>query len=775
MEKSNKKPILYNGELYGKPIRKGGGFSNKEMKVTFEEARETVLKDLQITKSVIREMPRNTRLPHEVVLSLVLRPEFTAKSYYPDSLFDRNYEKFGISEIGSRIYKDRSQDSISNSETDTHVSKMLFIRATEQSILAFENELNKSTSVQKKAFITDIRKISSLGVLSGEDQILGVSDQWQEGRLEAVLHPFDIDRELALSHFYELIEASGVNSETIKYKQYPSGVTFVSFNGNRDVLETIRGYNPLRTVHPLKMRDLPSFNRGADFLGGPKAPIFTKKSPIVVGVIDGGVNLDNPYIKGYVESEISVAGNPVPNYVNHGTQVSGAVLFGALNKYSAKDTLPEPLVSVKSFGVLSNMNNDPELYDVIDAIEKFVPANGDISVYNLSLGPNGPILDDSISRFTYACDLLSKEHNVLFCIAVGNDGELVDGYDRIQAPSDSVNNLAVGAYTKINGITLRAPYSSIGPGREGGKMKPDVVAFGGCSQNPIHLVSNILGMKNWSMGTSFSSPLVAHAAARLIGESNNVIDALVARTLITHSANTDTAFTNEMGHGMLPESFEEITDCKDNSYTLIYRGEIEQGKYAEFPIPWDESIKSGKVNIRYTAAVLTDVDHLSSDDYTSSTVELTFHPNKFKYQFRNVNKSIIDGELKKTETVDIIANSERAALLLEHGWEQSNHPISTSPTKQFQTESDLRADLKWDSLDTRNVNKMANGISNPAFHIHALQRGSRKNGSKKVKFALILTVIAPKSEVDLYNNILQNYDALVPLELVSKVEINVQS
>lgn len=780
MENPKRKPILYNGEIYGQPIQKGSGGGPKEMNISYDEARGNLLRDLNTTRAVLREMPKRSRLPNEVVLSMVLQPEFIAKSYYPDSLFDLGATKFGISEIGSRIFKMKSENTgeeeeLEKDEDSYSLSKLFFLRATEESLNALENQLNKSTFFQKKSFITDIRKISSLGLLDGEDQILGFSDNWREGRIEAVLHPFEIDRHVAQEHFFSLIKNHGVNPETISFKQYSSGVSFVSFSGDREVLKSLKGYNPLRTAHPLKMRQLPNFSRGTDIAGGPKAPVFTKKSKIVVGVIDGGLHPSNPYVKDYAEAEFSVSGNPLSVYQDHGTMVSGALLYGALNEYGKDDTLPEPPVSVKSFGVLSDTTGqDPELYDVIDAMEKIIPSNPDISVYNLSLGPRGPILDDSISRFTYACDLLSKEHNVLFCIAVGNDGA-VPGYDRIQAPSDSVNNLAVGAYTKRNGVLTRAPYSSIGPGREGSKMKPDIVAFGGCDQYPIHLVSNNPGMKTWNMGTSFSSPIVARAAAQLIGESNNVIDALVAKTLITHSAITDSAYSHELGHGSLPDQVNEIVDCRDSSYTLIYRGEIEQGKYAEFPIPWDDTIVKGVTNFKYTATVLTDVDHLSTDDYTSSTVELTFHPNKYKYLFTNTGNKPIDGKSKKTEVVDIIANPERAELLIKEGWTQANFPLSDSPTKQFQTESDLRADLKWDSLDSRNMNKRSNGISNPAFHVHALQRGARKNSSKKVKFAIVLTVTAPKVYADLYNNILQSYDALLPLEMNINAEVQVNS
>jgi len=785
---SKRRPILYNGQVYGEPVTKGGGGGPKAMPYSYEEARDFVLNDIIETKEVLRNMPESSRLPNEIILSLTLQPEFSAKSYYPETLFDLSYEKFGLTEIGSRVWKNNRNDSNeddsfkkeSKEKVETTFSKMFFVRTTEANLTKFEDQLKKNPSTLTKSFQTDIRKVSSLRVLSTGEQILGLPDDWENGRLEAVLHPFGLDKDKSLDHFLNHISNAGVNPDNIRFKQYRTGVSFISFQGDKNILDSLSGYNPLRTVHPLKMRKLPSVARGTNIKGGLKIPNFTKKSKTVVGVLDGGLDDSNPYTKSYSESEFSVSGNPVPELIEHGTQVTGAVLYGPLNNYSFGDTLPEPLVSVKTFGVLSSDSNDPDLYDAIDAIEIIVPNNKDIKVYNLSLGPRGPIFDDNISRFTYSCDLLSIDYEVLFCIAVGNDGNL-SGYERIQSPSDAVNCLAIGAYTNRKGNTMKAPYSSIGPGREGSKMKPDVLAFGGCDQHPIHLVSQTLGDKVWSQGTSFASPIAASLAGRLVGESKSTIDTLTAKALIIHSARDNSnngTHCLEMGHGIVPDEMESIVSCNDKSYTLIYRGELDSAKYAEFLIPWDNSITKGKATFKWTVAVLTDIDQLSTDDYTTSSVEVAFYPNRNKYIFKNNTGVDLDGVVKKSEVVDISKDPERMEYLLLNGWEQSNFPQTASAKPQFKTELELKEDLKWDSLDAREVTKYSKGIDEPVFHIHALGRGNR-NSVKKVKFALILSVTTPKAEVDLYSNILNKYSALIPLQIdieaQSEVVINTDS
>lgn len=771
-EKKSRRPILYNGQVYSEPVIKKSGGSEKIMRQTFEEARDSVIENISHVKHNMRNMAAETRLPKEIILSLTLEPEFSAKSYYPDSLFDLDTERFGLKEVGSRIVH-KTESIEGTDEYKVITSKMFFIRATEESLNSFEKQLKLESSTQTKKFKLDIRKITTLDFLPSDERVLGIPNEWTTGRLEAVLHPFDLDNEKSLNHFLSIIESQGVDMKNVKYKQYQSGVTFVSFIGSRNVLDSISEYNPLRNIHPLKMRNLPDIGRSTLVNSGPIEPNFSIKSPIVVGVIDGGINEENPFLTNYSTAEFVVSGNPLSKYVNHGTQVSGAVLYGPLNNFSTGDILPEPNVSIKSFGVLSDETDDPELYDVIDAMELFVPRNSDIKVYNLSLGPSGPVLDDSISRFTYSCDLLSNDYGVLFCVAVGNDGEK-DGYDRIQSPADSVNCLGVGAFTKRDGKKVRASYSSMGPGREGGKMKPDIMAFGGCDQHPIHLIADNVGEKIWSLGTSFASPIVAGMAGQLIGESNGNINSLTAKALLIHSAESDQQLhCHEMGHGALPENIESITSCVGNSYTLIYSGEIQIGKYAEYLIPW-EKIESGKVLFDWTVAVLTDVDQLSSDDYTSSSVEVAFYPNRNKYNFKNETGEPLGEELKKSEIVDIEFNSERATYLLENGWVQSTFPITGTVRPQYKTEDQLRADLKWDSLDTRQKSMRVDSINEPAFHIHALGRGSR-NSIANVKFSLILTVTTPNAEIDIYETILNKYSALIPLEIQTEADISVHT
>lgn len=588
--------------------------------------------------------------------------------------------------------------------------------------------------------------------------------------IEAVIHPFNIDKELVISHFLNTLQETGVNSNSIKWKQYGSGVTFLSVFGNKQTLEAIKGYNPLRTAHPLEGRNLIDYVRGTDVVGCPLPPPFKKKSNIVVGILDGGFDTSNTFLNSYVESEECVTGASTKAGISHGTLVTGAALYGPLNNYKDNAVLPEPSISAKNFRVLSDKTRH-EMYDSIDAIEAIIPKNPEINVYNVSFGPRHPILDDSINRFTYSLDLLSDKHNVLFCVAVGNDGDQV-GYDRIQSPSDMVNGLAVGAYTIIGGQKERSDYSCIGPGREGSKLKPDIVAFGGCSRTPIQLFSSTAGSRSYTRGTSFSSPIVAGAAAQLIGGSKNIIDSLVAKALIIHTAEEKKEkHCKEIGHGILPEDISDIVSCQEKTFTLIYTGEILSRSFAKFEIPWIPGI-TGKVKFSWTLAVMTGVNENSPDDYTNTMIELTFYPNSKKFKFKKP-AHIRDPKIKDVN-LHLEKDAAKIAKLIKEGWSQSDYPLtssnSTSSPAKFLKESELRADLKWDTTDHRVNKKIATGVDDPFFIVHAMARG--KNADKqKVKYALILTVEAPKSKIDIYDKVLNKYTALAPVSVEIKTNV----
>src|SRR5437868_9508786 len=253
MNNNQRRPILYKGEVYSSLIEKVKPFIPKEPSVSFEDSRIKILKDLESLNEKIKTTPSRLKLPNESIVCVRVQKEYVAKTFYPSALFGPSYD---LEEIGSRAWQESG-----NEDTDDY-GRLYFVRTTEHSISNLEKKLNEKNSELHKNFKLDIRKISAMDLLTTEEQILGFSGDWESGRLEAILHPFYWDRALAFSHFRDLLANAKGDVESINMKQYDEhGLTFISFNGDRDILKAISGYNPLRTVHPLTFRTIPEITR----------------------------------------------------------------------------------------------------------------------------------------------------------------------------------------------------------------------------------------------------------------------------------------------------------------------------------------------------------------------------------------------------------------------------------------------------------------------------------------------------------------------------------
>ena len=174
-----------------------------------------------------------------------------------------------------------------------------------------------------------------------------------------------------------------------------------------------------------------------------------------------------------------------PEFTKHGLGVTSAFLFGHLRPGVEA---PRPFANVDHYRVLDTEpgQNPKEMHEVLERIDK-VLNNCLYNFVNLSIGPEVPIEDDDVDAWTAILDERFSGANILATIAVGNGGEndAILGFNRVQVPSDCVNAMAVGACDRLGKNWKRASYSSVGPGRSPGLIKPDIVGFGGSLERPF--------------------------------------------------------------------------------------------------------------------------------------------------------------------------------------------------------------------------------------------------------------------------------------------------
>lgn len=775
MPADGRRLILGNGEKLVVEVTKTLGGRGSPLPRSYDEARDRVFNQISSSLRLSESFTAKERYPNELFLCFRLHPDMLAKSYDPEEIF---FQVPDLKNVGSRSWRpnlarvaqtERVKKERAKNPDGTGISRLLFVRGTEEGFERLQAKLNLRSSLLPKKFQEDIQKLEEVGFLHPDEQLQGFLDTWKGGRVELVLHPSRRGKEQQLEFVQVLQDELGIPEGKSKVATYGFGPAFVSTRLDKDALQRLSRFNPLRTVHPLEFDGVPTLRSSPKFKAPPPPADSTTTSTIKVGIFDGGVDLNCPHLKGFVEedSALSIKTRVLAPAVEHGTAVAGAVLYGPIEKHDPGKPLPQPPVSVVSFRAFPPSDlSDPDLHECIDVIENAVPARPDISIYNVSFGPKGPILDDSVSRFTFALDQLTVNNNVLFFVAVGNAGE--DAVlSRIWAPSDFVNGVSVGAYTIRKGQKVRAPYSCVGPGREGGKIKPDVCAFGGCDTSPIHLISTSHGMKVLQMGTSFASPIAASLGAQASGLYERATP-LLSRALITHTATHPLGeVDHELGHGCIPDSVLDVLNCPNKGVTVAFQGNLEPKTFYKLPIPLPESVKlSGTVEVSWTVAALCPVEMDHPGDYTSCCIEDTFYPNSDVFNFSAEAKP---GK-KSTKRLHIRDDREEIQKL-GPDWKKSSFPAPRSGNL-YPTEREKRElDYKWDTIVRRSVSLMGKSLYLPFLVLHAIPR---RNASEGFPYAAVVTIRAPKYDGDLHNEIMRRYPVLQPIRVRNEAEIRVK-
>lgn len=746
-----KRPILGNAKEYSRPYENDNGGPKRDTRPTFAHVREKLLSNIEEVSSVINNTPEEFKLD-DYVINMKMHIDYSSKSYHPDALIKQTK----LDEVGTKKWMLQIKND--KGKVKTKIGKEIFIRVNKENLNNLKSLLLLDEDSIPKSLVENIRSVEDIYVEDHQNIMRHFNKDWVEGRVEIVVHPYGNKIDDMLQKLINLIDKSGGDVSKIKTKTYPSGLIFISALLNRTTLEKVIDFNPIRTAHPLIFRGVQEKLGESTSIPIPNPPAQGMQSSIKVGVFDGGVDMSIPHFNGFVSEHNPIPTAPNSKCLEHGIGVVGATLFGNLSDCKSS-ILPTPPVSVESFRVFPLSDPaDIDLYEVIDIIEEVVPNRNDIKIFNLSLGPLGAIDDEDITRFTYAIDLLSKDNKRWFCVAVGNDGDLADdSLRRIMAPSDAVNCMGVGSYTyDSKNKVIRAPYSCIGDGREGCKVKPDIVAFGGCATHKFHTISPDGRYISFKNGTSYSTPLVSRKAAEIIGRCN-IADPLLARALLIHTAEHPKKKADKfLGNGVLKDNIEDILGCKQNEVTMVYQSTLQPKKSVRLDIPFLSDLDySGNVEITWTLAIATNVNARNTEDYTLTCIEDTLYPNINEYNFR-----LERGGKSTTRKRHLIDDAAEIEDMLSNGWIQSKVPASYSLySNKYKTEQDRKTNFKWDTIIKRKCGKNYLNVESPYLVLHAMDRFVKEE-QDDVYYAVVVTVKYLTFEGDAYNLTLENYNKL---------------
>lgn len=723
--------LIGRGELLTHDI-KGPKRGGKKAEVyTFSYAKQRLAPQFIKTASALDALPPEA-CPHDFgVARLMLNPGFIAKSYFPTSLL----RTVGLESVGSRTVRVTPEQWTKKGPPVECTTTELFV-AGKRSVFRQLNQWMANLESNSEEAL-DLAHIEQFTDFMPEERVK-IQEKAKDLFFEVGIHLLpDEDSSFIRAGFVAFAKQHNVIVH-VELGFRAGNLWFVPVEGIAANVKRLSSFVFARVIRPVpKLRGMRPLQRASGVSIGCSLPVEQPlSSEPKVAILDGGLpqqHVIGPWLKSYRILDSKAEDDP--GGLEHGLAVTSAFLFGPIQPNGIAQ---RPFSFVDHLRVLDKDadEEDPlELYRTLGFIEE-VLLSRHYEFINLSLGPDLPIEDTDVHAWTSVIDDLLSDGNTFMTVAIGNNGERdrAAGNARVQVPSDCVNAVAVGASNDTESSWERAPYSATGPGRSPGVVKPDLMAFGGGPNNYFHALAP--GTKPAlapQLGTSFASPYLLRSAVGIRAILGSELSPLALKALLVHSADSTTHDKLDVGWGKIPEDVMSIITCPQGVARVVYQGELKPGKYLRAALPLPVGGINGNVTLKATFCYASPVDPQDAAAYTRAGLDIVFRPNQQKIQ---------DGK----------ANADTKSFF---------------DMKKYATEEERRSDMgKWETVLHGQKNMRGTSLSSPVFDIHynARESGGKAAGPEKIRYALVITVEAPK-HVDLYNEILRTYaNILTPIQ-----------
>lgn len=723
--------ILGYGETLTHEHKLKRGSGDKKYPYSIDEQRPWLDSQLNALRRSSNALPAVAKPHGESVVKITLHPTFLAKSHHPNTLFAAT----GLRCIGSRstTITPRKEPRANRPPEPTYTA-VLFVAGRDQDF----DRMGAMLASQRTAKVHQeaLRKLELIAPFSANEKNYLGREARGETRLEVVLHAAKEDQYI-IAAFIAYVDSLGGEAD-VQRMLVVSGLTFMPVYLAADKVDALGLFQFVRVVRAMPFLRLGG--RPMRAIGSPSFALPTQPAldqTLRVGIFDAGVGHTSlaPWV-----SEVVLPGTQetTSECLKHGNGVTSTVLFGALSKEAP---FPRPYANVRHFrcispGVTTDQGvPDIDLYNVLKNIDT-VLTNQPLDFVNFSLGPCMPMEDDEVHPWTALIDKHLATGDIFATVAVGNDGDKPWPMSRVQPPSDMVNALAVGACDSATDKWQRAAYSSFGPGRSPGLIKPDGLSFGGSDAEPFVVYNALSGQLTEAQGTSFSAPATMHIAIGVKASLTSPIKMLALRALMSHHADRMPDMSmREVGHGRFPQTVDEVLNCPDNEVRVIYQGTLQAGENMRAPIPFPTIPLNGRVTLRATLCFASHTDPEHAVNYTRAGLTVVLRPKK------NVKQTVSFFSAAKMYTTELEARTG------EHKWETT-----------------LRNEHQFN----------ATTLNDPLFDI---TYGAREDGQAvdnstlpRLPYAMIVTV-SVENTPGIYNNIRQRYQTLQPVEIRQEVRL----
>lgn len=734
--------FLGQGENLITGVSPSSGPSTKDYPYDFDEACERLSGMIGSAVAEFESLPTLAKPAGQVVGQLAIHPRGLARSYHPGDLL----RDFGLRQVGSRRVdlvpeKDTTLDGEVMESTELYVAGRLddFKRlsiALGRHLPGIKNDRHNLVRLLESFVAPDP---ADRAMLNGND------GSTEEHAFETVLHLSKGSFERIVANgFSSFANALGVEIPDRK-SFHVGGLKFVPIMASAAEVDELAKFAFLRTIRPMpRLRSVGALSRSNPIPTAQPSPLpqpFPDAKKLRVAVFDGGLEPGTVLAPYATPHEVEGIGTAESELVSHGFDVTSALLFGSLEPGKAPQA---PEFHVDHYRVLdTDSKDDPfELYDVLARVRTVLDVSSPKYV-NLSLGPALPADDHDVHAWTAVLDEYAAESGALITVAAGNSGTQAWPESRVQVPGDAVNMLCVGAADTRRGSWAAAQYSSVGPGRRPGVIKPDLLAFGGTATEPFIVYDrNGSGRVATTAGTSFAAPLVLKTAATIRARFGSYVGPLATKALLVNSSEPGSE-RNTAGWGRAAEDVDAITICGDGMVRVLYQGELNPSKTVRARIPIPHHELQGNVTITATLCYLSPTDPEDPTSYTRAGIDVTFRPDVTKNP---------KGK-KHPETASFFRNSD------------------------YDSEADLRKSAyKWETVMHSAVTKRGRGLVQPCFDIHYIARegGGKPAAATRIPYAMVITVTSARTS-DLYERVVREYQGvLAEIQPMTQVQIQVE-
>lgn len=723
--------LIGRGELLTHDIKGPKRKPGKAEVYTLQQAVERLSPQFAHAASAFDALPSEACPGDFAIARLTMNPSYIARSFFPVAML----RTVGLESVGSRTVKLTPGGWTKKGAPAECTTTELFVAGKRH---AFRNLNAWTQQIEYNSDeALDLAHIENFAVFSPNERIVD-SGSKVDRFFEIGVHLLpDEERSFVQRAFANFAKASDLKVH-VDLGFTAGNLWFVPVEGKHDNIQKLAEFVFVRVIRPVpKLRGIRPMVRTSGVSISCHLPIEQPlSSEPKVAILDGGLpklHAIGPWVKNY--REIDPSADADADAIEHGLAVTSAFLFGPIQPHGAA---ARPFSYVDHLRVLDNDVNTEhplELYRTLGFVEE-VLLSRQYEFVNLSLGPELAVADTEVHAWTAVIDDLLSDGDTFMTVAIGNNGERdgAVGNNRVQVPSDCVNAIAVGAANDTEATWARASYSAVGPGRSPGVVKPDLMAFGGDATKYFHVLSP--GNKPTlapQLGTSFASPYLLRNAVGIRAILGAELTPLAIKALLVHAADPSTHDKLEVGWGKVPEDLMTIITCPSGIARVVYQGELKPGKYLRASLPLPPGGLIGNIKLKATFCYASPTDPQDAASYTRAGLETVFRPN--------------DEKIKEGK-----ANADTKGFF---------------DMKKFATEEERRSDMgKWETVLHGEKNMRGTTLNNPVFDIHynAREGGGKATGAEKIRYALIITVEAPK-HADLYNEILRAYaKILIPIQ-----------